>query len=151
MPILLTDTNTLPSQIETYINNHPEIKKFIIVGGVGSVSDTVKTKLQSLNPSATVERIDGADRYEVGLNIISYFNLDISNLIFNNSLDFPDSMSSGPLSAYMNAPILLTQPDVLNSKISNYLDTVKGQFYFIDIVGGVITNVVEQALNSKLG
>ncbi|WP_312853868.1 cell wall-binding repeat-containing protein [Thermoactinomyces mirandus] len=45
MPILLVSTDKIPAEIQAFINNHPEITKYVIVGGPGTVSDIVKNSL----------------------------------------------------------------------------------------------------------
>ncbi len=152
MPILQVLTDSIPTSIQTYITNHPEIKNFIVVGGPGTVSDSVLTQLSQIRPTATVDRIGGADRFEVGINLINYFGLNVDSLTFNNGLDFPDAMSSAPLAAYLGSPVLLVQPTLIPTSINNFLDANNGKTYFIYIVGGPasISTTVENQLSTRI-
>lgn len=152
MPLLQVSTDSIPAPIQNYINNHPEITKFVIVGGPGTVSDAVKTQLSQLRPGAKIDRVGGADRYEVGINVINYFDLGVDLLMFNNGTDFPDAMSSGPLAAYLGSAILLTLPDTLPANINSFLDQHYGKIFFIDIVGGPasVSTTVENQLSTKI-
>lgn len=152
MPLLQVETNSIPTSIQNYINNHPEITKFVIVGGSGTVSDTVKTQLSQLRPGATIDRVDGVNRYEVGINVIDYFDMNVDFLTFNNGTDFPDAMSSGPLAAYLGSAILLTDPNTLPTNINSFLDQHYGQIFFIYIIGGPasVSTTVENELSTKI-
>jgi putative cell wall-binding protein len=136
IPILLTLKDQLPASIKTFIANNPQIKNFIIVGGPGTVSDQVKAQLLQARPGASVERIGGADRYEVGVNVIHYFGLPPSTLTFARGDLFTDALSGAPLAAYMGAPILLTPSTKLDPKVQRYLDVNEGNTDAIYIFGG---------------
>lgn len=150
MPILYVTQTDVPTEIENYIKNHSEINKFYIVGGADSVSDSVKTELQQLRPGSTVDRIDGADRYQVAINVINYFNFDLDGIVFNNGTDYPDGLSSAPFAGYEFSPILLTQPDQLTSSTSTFVDNHINDIKSMYIIGGTISTSVEQALYNKL-
>ncbi|MBN2909313.1 cell wall-binding repeat-containing protein [Polycladomyces sp. WAk] len=136
MPILLTLKDQLPAPIKTFIAKNPQIENFIIVGGPGTVSDQVKAQLLQARPSASVERIGGADRYEVGVNVIHYFGLPSFALTFARGDLFSDALSGAPLAANMGAPILLTPLSKLDPKVQRYLDVNEGNTDVVYIFGG---------------
>jgi putative cell wall-binding protein len=112
LPILQVTKDAVPAEIDGFIKNYPYIKNFIIVGGPGTVSDTVKAKLQNYAKArnGVVDRIGGANRYEVAVNIAKYppFDMEPGVHVFAKGTDFPDALSGGPLAASFSAPILLT-------------------------------------------
>ncbi|MFC7439736.1 cell wall-binding repeat-containing protein [Laceyella putida] len=126
LPILEVSKDSIPASVDSYIKANG-IKNFIIVGGPGTVSDTVKNKLASFG--GQVDRIGGANRFEVGVNIANYF-LDgeygmmfPSTIVFATGLDFPDAISGSPMAANMYSPMLLTYRDKLDPMVKTYLET----------------------------
>jgi putative cell wall-binding protein len=80
----------------------------VIVGGTASVSDAVEARLQALAPRATVERIDGADRYEVSRTIAARaFTAGATGAFIATGRAFPDALSAGPAAAVLDQPVLL--------------------------------------------
>ncbi|TCW40531.1 putative cell wall binding repeat protein [Laceyella sacchari] len=150
LPILEVSTNSVPASIETYIKANG-IKNFIIVGGPSTVSDTVKNKLKSFG--GVVDRISGANRFEVGVNIANYFYdeqyglMDPSKIVFATGLDFPDAISGSPMAASIYSPMLLTYRDKLDPMVKSYLEktvpsiTKRDVFYLIGNTTTVNTTV----------
>lgn len=147
MPILLVYNDRIPSQIQSFINNHPEITKYVIVGGPGTVSDTVKNTLAQSGKSVT--RLGGANRYEVGINIANYFNLDPATTIFARSDNFADALSGGPLSTTVGGPILLTPSSRLDGSVEAYLKAHQAKLDNAYILGG--TYSVSPQVEYKIG
>ncbi|SEM78027.1 cell wall-binding repeat-containing protein [Lihuaxuella thermophila] len=146
-PILLVKTDLIPTPIQQFIDNHPEIKNFYIVGGSGVVSDRVKTQLAT---KGTVTRIDGANRFATAVNVAKTFNMSASSLVFANGNGFPDALSGGPLAAYTASPVILTKPSVLPTEVQSYLTGKKGEFQKGYILGGegVVYPEVERQIAS---
>ncbi|MBA4493998.1 cell wall-binding repeat-containing protein [Paenactinomyces guangxiensis] len=130
IPVLYVSENSIPDSIDTFIKNYPQYKKFIILGGTGTVSDSVKTKLQSYSQGITVDRISGANRFDVNVNIIKYFSLKVNTVVVGRGDNvpnkpgevYPDVISGAPLAAKYKGPILLTLPDQLPPEIEAYLN-----------------------------
>lgn len=61
-PVLLVQQNSIPSETLAEINRLAP-NRIVIVGGTAVISDTVKTTLEGLAFSPTVDRIAGANRY----------------------------------------------------------------------------------------
>jgi putative cell wall-binding protein len=155
LPILLVQSNHLPESIQNYLKKHREIKHFLIVGGTDHVSDAVKSSLQSLRPRGKINRIAGANPFEIAVNVAKYFEEEwydsyyFGSICFANGLDFPDALSTVPLAASMGgAPILLVQPDQVDTVVQDYLASMQGQFRFMYLSGGTgaVSEMVEQQL-----
>jgi putative cell wall-binding protein len=155
LPILQVTKDALPTEIDAFIKNHPYIKNFIIVGGPGTVSDTVKVKLQNYanDRGGLVDRIGGANRYEVSVNVAKYepFQLFPFTHVFAKGTDFPDALSGGPLAAFNGGPILLTPTTKVDPSVQTYLNNTQGKdFYYILGGTGSITTEVENQLKATL-
>jgi putative cell wall-binding protein len=155
LPILQVTKDALPTEIDAFIKNHPYIKNFIIVGGPGTVSDTVKAKLQNYanDRGGQVDRIGGANRYEVAVNIAKYpsFAMEPGVHVFAKGTDFPDALSGGPLAAFQFAPILLTPTTKVDPSVQTYLNNTQGKdFYYILGGTGSISTEVENQLKATL-
>jgi len=103
MPILLTDKNTLPTSVESYIKNN-NITKGYIVGGTGVVSSNVESKLSGF------KRLAGIDRFSTNANIINEFinDLNYDSIFAATGYDYPDALAGSGSAAKLNAPIILT-------------------------------------------
>jgi putative cell wall-binding protein len=153
LPILQVTKDSLPKEIDAFIRNHPYIRNFIIVGGPGTVSDGVKAKLDSYANSrgGLVDRISGANRYEVSVNVAKYFAFYPTFHVFAKGTDFPDALSGGPLASSVGGPILLTPPTKVESSTAAYLNGTEGKdFYYILGGTGSISSEVENQLRSTL-
>ncbi|WP_124726439.1 cell wall-binding repeat-containing protein [Staphylospora marina] len=153
LPILQVNKDVVPSEIKTFIQTHPNLKNFFIVGGPGTVSETVKAELEKTAKSrgGQVERIGGANRYEVGVNIAERFPMNQALHVFAKGTDFPDALAGGPLAARMIAPMLLTPTDSLAPVVSDYLNRIfsKDLYYILGGIGSVSARV-ENQLDSTL-
>lgn len=112
-PIVLTNKDSLPSEVTTLIQN---IKPSLIyvVGGTGAISDNVLSQVKALTglTDSNMVRISGSDRYETSLNIAKHFNFTGNTVTFATGKDFPDALAGSVLAAKLQAPILLVGDDV---------------------------------------
>lgn len=115
-PILLTAKEFLPEYTQDALAGKSST---LIVGGTGSVSTTVGSKL----PSAT--RIGGADRFEVSANIVRELNLPADTAFLSTGLSFADALTGSVLAAKQNAPLLLTRPERLPDSIKTIISEKK--------------------------
>lgn len=139
-PILLTRKDSIP---DSTLNKIKALKpsKIVIVGGTGSVNQTVETKLKSI--TGDVSRIDGKDRFEVAKKIAQ--NLGTSDkAVVTNGLIFSDALAIAPYAAKNGIPIILSKKDDLPSAS---LEAVQGKSDVL-VVGGtgsVSNSVYNQA------
>lgn len=154
IPTLLINPNSssLPSEIDAFLKSHPNIKHFVIVGGVGSVPNTIASKLTSYG---SVQRIDGKDRYAVNLNLIKQFGMDMRYLVFAKGTDYPDALAGGPLAGSLAptlSPLILTPTNSLYADFKTYLDSKKRDIQVIYLLGdeSSISSQVEAQLNTYI-
>ncbi|HJV17182.1 MAG TPA: S8 family serine peptidase, partial [Bacillales bacterium] len=141
-PILLTEPNSLNSLTKQEMVRLGA-KHAIIIGGNGSVSNTVAAEIQSMG--INVKRIDGINRFEVSRNIANEMG-SFQTAIIANGLNFPDALSIAPYAALNGYPILLTEPHKLPAETSDVLN-VKAVKNTI-VVGGKAS--VDNAVFSEL-
>jgi hypothetical protein len=89
---------------------------FHIVGGPASVPDSLKTQIRRYAPGAAIDRLGGADRYQVAANVAARMRSVVGpgymrSCIVVNGRDasaFWDAMMAGPIAFGQKFPILLT-------------------------------------------
>jgi putative cell wall-binding protein len=119
----------------------------IILGGTASISAELEQSLQYL--PATVERVDGDDRYEVTTSLARLTFGTTSDMIYVASgQTFPDALSAGAAAGSWNVPVLLTGKDGLPEPV---LALLRDEMMLEDIivVGGPST--ISEAVVEQLG
>lgn len=117
-PILLTDTNSVPSYTLDKIANANTI---YLVGGVGVISKDVESQLKNLGKS--VIRLGGKNRFYTSYAVADEINKikGISELYYVNGYQGEaDAMSIAPVAAKNGNPVILT-----DGKTTEYLKNVK--------------------------
>lgn len=118
-PIIYTDPSGIGDHTVKTLKDKG-VKEIIIVGGKNSVSDNVKSKIESMGVG--VVRVSGSNRYETSLNFANKYYPNPKTITIANGQDFPDALAGGPVAAANDAPLLLTPPNNLNAGIKNILD-----------------------------
>ncbi|OLP66680.1 Amidase enhancer precursor [Bacillus pumilus] len=134
-PILLTKKNSLPT--------YKLPSKVIIVGGEKSVSKKVETQIKK---TSTVQRIGGANRYEVSANIVNDLNMNANKLYLANGSIFTDAITFSLLAAKNNSPMVLVKENSLTSPVTSVVK--KQGTYSFQLSGG--TKSISSSLQKKL-
>ncbi|MFC7442581.1 cell wall-binding repeat-containing protein [Laceyella putida] len=136
-PLLLVQKDRIPETVANVVKNRV-INEFVIVGGPSSVSDGVIAQIKKLNPSASVLRIGGANRFEVSTNMAKYHfnNKKISNIKLARGDVFADALTSSSLAGYEHGPILLTMPSKLDISVKNFISSHWYELDYVHILGG---------------
>lgn len=147
IPLLLTEKNALPEAVLGYLTR-VDAPKTLVLGGTEVISAGVESQLKG------VERIAGANRWETSVAIANYgfdrmnTGETLKTVLLVNGMNFPDALSSAPISSMLKAPILLTSPDQLHRSVKGYVE--KNQPYRVIVVGGlevVTSNVIGEVLS----
>ncbi|WP_088188873.1 cell wall-binding repeat-containing protein [Desulfosporosinus sp. FKA] len=103
-PILLTDKDSLPASVSSYLASNSGITSSDVIGGTGIISDAVKAQL----PSAT--RHAGTTAYDTNNQVIQDFSsaLKFTNVFVANGETRIDALAGAPLAAQTSSPIVLT-------------------------------------------
>lgn len=133
-PLLLVQHDRVPAQIMTRIKELGA-KRVIVCGGPATVYPTVVAGLQ--RRGLKVERIGGADRYEVAANIakrIASLTGGGGRVYLARGDLYPDALSLSPLAYAQRAPILLTPSRSLNASTRAQLS--RGRYSSARVAGG---------------
>lgn len=143
-PIILSNAAGLSNAAIEYIKRvQPE--SIYITGGNGAIDKNVESKVKTLIPSANVERIYGANRYDTSLNIVKKFNSSNDKLCIASGNGFADSVSGSALASQVNANILLVDQE-LNANQANFISTNKISKVYV--FGG--TSSVSDTIKNKV-
>jgi putative cell wall-binding protein len=85
-------------------------QRVVIVGGPVSVSPGIEKQLAARLPGG-VERISGADRFDVSAAVNTRFFPTAEEAFVATGATFADALTGGVLAASRNAPLLLVRPD----------------------------------------
>jgi len=139
-PILLTDTNSIPSNTGAYIKNSG-INRSYVIGGPGVISDYV---LQQL-PNST--RIYGSNRYETNFQVLKFFPCDLSTAFIATGENFADALSGSSPAGLLFNPIILANDNMPDQVIANI--NYNKQFFRMKVtLGG--TGVVSDNIINRL-
>jgi N-acetylmuramoyl-L-alanine amidase len=138
-PILLTKTNEIPVETKNAFKIN-KIKRSIVVGGEGSISQAVLNKL----PGAS--RIGGKDRYEVASNVANTFGKERSKIYLATGLTFADALTGSVLAAKENAVILLSNTDRLPDSTVSVIKNKKIPVTVLGGTGSVKDSIVQELI-----
>ncbi|MGF7530689.1 N-acetylmuramoyl-L-alanine amidase [Bacillus paralicheniformis] len=133
-PVLLTEASKLPTATKNRISQLKP-SKVIVIGGTVSVQNGVVSEIKKLGVSS-VERIGGANRYEVAANIANKLPSN-SKAVIANGTAYADSLAIGAYAARNGIPILLTSSNSIPTATKNAMKS-KGTTSTI-VVGGEVS------------
>ena len=134
-PILLTQSNVLPSQTKSAIAQlNPSGS--IVVGKTSTISNAVMNLLP--NPI----RLAGSDDYGTAHEVAEYAAVhgsSFSQVVITSSYGFADALSGGGLTAKIGGVYLLTTPSVLCNAACESLRGHLGEVQSVHILGGDVS------------
>jgi putative cell wall-binding protein/5-hydroxyisourate hydrolase-like protein (transthyretin family) len=147
-PILLTETNALPTVVRDEVVRLGA-DKAIILGGTSAVSTTVENALKTLLGAGDVERLGGIDRYRTADMIAVRAIAELGGAYDGTAsvatgANYPDALAAAPLSAGLHWPLFLTPTTGLDAGTKAAMADVDE----VLILGG--TAVVPQAIEDSL-
>ncbi|KUP04390.1 hypothetical protein Q75_15435 [Bacillus coahuilensis p1.1.43] len=142
MPILLTDTDSLPKETAKALDNL-NVFHTVVVGGKAVVTDHVLAKL----PDA--ERVAGGDRYATSVAVAEFFETGSEHYYVATGKSFADALAGSALAAQEGTGILLVG-DNIPSSVKEFVTSHDVET--ITVLGGtsVVTPAVQSALNDLL-
>lgn len=163
IPILLTDTNTLPNSTKNELTTLAP-RSIKLLGGTGVIGSGLE---QSLSGSYEVERWGGADRYATEQLIFQSFFANqhtwnsfpvyfasayVSPNDVSSGMPYGDALFTAALAAKNNGFVITLPPDEIPSSISTFLLYNKVYIPSGTIVGNnaAISYQVEEKLNQLL-
>lgn len=146
-PILLTETNSLPKTSLDELKRLG-VKKVIIAGGKGVVSDKVESQLRGVGISS-IERLAGNNRYETSLEIAKYIDrncYDVNQVAVCNGYGEADALSISAVAGRDRIAIIMSDKNDILSSVESWL--VGEDLSNAYIIGG--TGVVSDAVLNKV-
>ena len=141
-PLLLTEPDTLPAAVTTFLTRY-DIRTVIILGGDEVVSQAVATAVDAIS-GVDVERIDGDDPYSVAVDVAELvgptpgspgeFPAQGRTALLATGEVFADALAAGPLAYRGDHPILLTRGASLPERVESFLES--SQTEHVVILGG---------------
>lgn len=98
--------------------------------------------------AATVQRLQGLNRYETAIDISRSGWQNSDNVILATGENFPDALSAAPLAKQLNAPILLVG-NTLDSALNTELTRLAVKNVFIVGGEGVVSKSIRDQLEGK--
>lgn len=144
-PVLLVTPMGIPSSTADELTRL-EPARIVVLGGVNSVSDGVKSLLEDYT-AGTVTRLKGDDRFSASADISAQsFEPNADTVYIASGLNFPDALSGAAVAGRDAAPILLVLPTGVPASIETELRRLNPAR--IVILGGPnsVSTVVEQQL-----
>lgn len=148
VPILLTAPNRLTQETASAMQSHG-IKGLTILGGSKAISEDVQA--EAAKHLSTLERIAGADRYATSIEVARRYSAP-KTMILATGEDFPDALTSAPLSGMLDAPILLVRGNELSPDLKDFLHDNRMNLEEVIIVGGEasVSNTLEESVRTYL-
>lgn len=122
-PILLTQSNKLPESTKNELKRL-RVKKVYIVGGTGVVTPAVEREIRNLG--INIKRLGGRDRYDTSLLVAKEVDRysaveDVLVVPGEEKTQGVDALSSAPLAALNNMPMLLSKQKEVPENIKNWI------------------------------
>ena len=122
-PILLTQSNKLPESTKNELKRL-KVKKVYIVGGTGVVTPAVEREIRNLG--INIKRLGGRDRYDTSLLVAKEVDRysaveDVLVVPGEEKTQGVDALSSAPLAALNNMPMLLSKQKEVPENIKNWI------------------------------
>ena len=131
-PILLTEKAGASSDLQKEIDRLGA-KEVIIIGGKGSVSESVEKTLKLQGKKIT--RISGNDRYETSTKVAEVLNAK-NNIVLANGEKFADALSAAPYAISKNKTLVLTNGKTLPKGVeAKEISTIIGGKNSVSIKG----------------
>lgn len=136
-PVLLTSGGALAPATQAEIARL-RCKQVVIVGGSGSVSAAVASRIRATGAVRDVRRIEGADRYAVAGRVANELADRVGpakQVFVVNGTAWADALSVAPVAARLGAPILLVERTGVPAATLSALRSV-GPSATVVVVGG---------------
>ncbi len=149
-PVLLTDPLTLSGPTATELARLAP-SRVVIVGGDAAVFPAAAAQVGALLPSATIERLAGADRYATSAAVAATFAAGVPVVYVATGANFPDALAGASAAGARGGPIVLTAGGTLPAPAASVLTYLLPRHAVI--VGGtaVVSDAVLVAVRGFLG
>ncbi|MDR3540201.1 MAG: cell wall-binding repeat-containing protein [Desulfosporosinus sp.] len=135
-PILLSPNDALPREMKQFLLERKPSKVYL-AGGVGEISDLVKSEISTLLPQTSVERLAGPSRFDTNIIIAETFAMNPATVYLATGYDFADAMAGSAVAAKNGDPIIFIDPSLptLPKSVASYF----GKLYANNISPNLIS------------
>lgn len=146
--LLLTPKSALISVVEAELKRLNPARVYIM-GSSAAISPAVESRIKTVLPAATIERVAGADRYATARKAADkvYDIAQPGKAIVANGQAWPDASAVSALAYAKSYPILLAGPNSLGTAATGYLAAHKPATYVVGGIG-VVPESVYDAVNT---
>ncbi|MEG0249465.1 MAG: cell wall-binding repeat-containing protein [Peptostreptococcus sp.] len=116
--LLLTDKYSLSPELRETVKNIKD-KNMQIVGGYGSISNSLEKQLMNIYDIASTDRISGVDRYATSVQVANRLQSDMAIIASGES--FPDALAASTLAQMTKSPVLLVSKNRIDESVANYI------------------------------
>lgn len=152
-PVLLTPSNRLPGDVAAELMRLSPSNVWI-TGGTGVVTEKVVTAIKAAVPSATVERVAGADRFGTAAALSARFVDSADAAFVVTGLNFPDALAVGPAAALEDAPTLLATSKTLPAATATELARLRPSVVYViggpDVVGDTVASRISSITGGEV-
>ncbi|MCS5717543.1 cell wall-binding repeat-containing protein [Herbiconiux sp. CPCC 205763] len=121
-PVLLVGKDAIPTLVADELRRLAPAK-IVVLGGVNTISETVKAELQTMG---TTSRIDGVDRFAVSAAISAgVFPPGVPTVYVASGAGYADALSGGAAAIANAGPVLLVTADTVPGAVAAELDRLK--------------------------
>lgn len=152
-PVLLTPGNRLPDDVAAELARLAPSNVWI-TGGTGVVTEEVVTTIKATLPSATVERVAGADRFGTAAALSARFFDSADAAFVVTGLNFPDALAVGPAAALEDAPTLLVTANTVPAATATELARLRPSVVYVvggaDVVGDTVASRIRSITGGEV-
>jgi len=150
--LLLAPKSYLPDAVKEELERLDPADVYVM-GGEGAIDSVVFAAIEDAVPDATVQRIQGADRYATSEAAARFILGQASpeRAIIVSGESWADGAAASAFSYGRAVPVLLTPPSALHSTVASYLADAAPETTFI--IGGTaaVSSVVATAVGNITG
>ncbi len=152
IPLLLTRDGSLSPETKSYLLANPSLEKVEIIGGPAAVPVKVADEIAALPTVKSVQRIEGADRYETARKMMEKYVTDPKYVFVATGENFPDSLTGSSLAAQVGGALLLSSFNKIKGGGLDYARNHNDTIVDGRILGGTaaLSQLVEISLGSVL-
>ena len=146
-PMLLSPHDTLPQAMKNYLLEKKPSKVYM-AGGVGMISENVKSEIISLLPQTSVERLTGESLFDTNVIIAETFAPNPQTVYLATGYSFADALAGSVVAAKNGDPIIFIDSlePTLPKSTASYFETLFTNHLMPNLVSfggaGVITDEI---------
>lgn len=150
-PILLTAKDSISDETLNELKRL-KVKKVLIIGGPGVVSNSIKSSIENLKydeqtKTITCDRIYGDNRFATSVAVAKQLP-NSGEIAVLSGENFPDALSMAPFAAKNKIPIVLVSKSEVSPSLKDYINENNINKTYIIGGPGVINDIITKSFNN---